>query len=306
MKSLLVFFFAFLIIPAFAENITTNDIEKLKNQVDNLSAKSDALQNLNSDLNKRVETIDEKYGNIEEKLNDIKIRIGDVETNIDDIEAGSNDFGLKLDTLLLDHNATKITDTATNIVSIGLAVSSIVLAGVLFAIQHGQGKNLTKVISETKDLANKVHTVTEYLDKRIKGKERYTAFVLNSKLDLVIRELTHQLGLHEKWQKETDPTRKNNFFNSLKNSYDRCFQWINLGITPLELRDIFEDHLAGMIQTITTKLSIHSSVYFLGDSSADEEIMLAFIVHIEECKGLCENLKKEISPMVSNQVQNSN
>jgi len=322
MKIIILLLFLGTTIPVFAQGTTSNDVaspinnqtnqdnlKELENRISDIEIKADyavtqseSVQDQNLDLNKRVENIQEKYDNIEEKFNSIQIRIEDMKINVENIKTNNKDLGTKIDTLLLDHNVTKINDTATNIVSVGLSLSAIILSGVVFFIQYKQGRQLGLVIDDTRDLTTKVHTVTTYLDKRLKGREKYTAFVLNSKLDLVIRELIHQLGLYEKWKIETNEIKKDNFFNGLKNSYDRCFPWINLGITPLELRDIFEDDVAEIIQTTTNRLSIHSSVYFL-DYSYDDETTSAFIDHIKECRELCEKVKIKLMSIISSVVK---
>jgi len=150
----------------------------------------------------------------------------------------------------------------------------------------------------------KIKEVTDYLNTRLKGKERYASWVMNNKLDLLKMEYNHIVNsLYPKWQNETDLTRKNNFYNSMRSSFDRTFEHLKLvSIPPLELRDIFEDNISGMIQTMFSKVSINSSLYFdIGGTI--EESMPSFINHVKECQDIVNNLSKVISPMVSSYVK---
>lgn len=188
---------------------------------------------------------------------------------------------------------------------VSLIVGSGIGIGISFTLYFMQQNQTAQIETQNKEIekiVKEVHTVSDYLEKRLKGKERYTAFILDNRLELIIGELNHQLSLYEKWKIESDLTKKENFGKSITRSYDRCFQFINTGLSPIELRDIFEDHLSGMIQTAQNKLSISSDIYF-DFGLIDETTLSSFIEHIKDCKVVCENLKKFIAPLASKTVK---
>lgn len=182
-------------------------------------------------------------------------------------------------------------------IGIGIAIS-------INTVQQEQNKRLEDQNTKIEKLVIAVHAVSGYLEKRLKGKERYASWAMKNKLDLLEMEFNHIINsLYPKWINEIDSTRKDNFYNSMRSSYDRCFEQLKLvSLPPLELRDIFEDHIAGMIQTMFSKVGLHSSLYFESGDTVEEN-MPAFINHVKECQEITKNVMKVISPIASSYVK---
>jgi len=196
-----------------------------------------------------------------------------------------------VDKIFNEYNFPRPDNLHTIIIEIGIGIT---IAAIIWANSTMQQNKMRKLVKDVKKIVKKEEDDKEEIKQDI-------SFILIRKILMAIRTLKHSLGLHELYQKEKDPEKKQNYWKSMLRNFDNSHERLDLKLDLIKLMEIYGRATARQYWELLNDLQMTSSVFFYGEDETDE--LSAFISHVNKCLEKTENLKSVIEPMASQTIR---
>ena len=183
-----------------------------------------------------------------------------------------------------------VTMVVTLVIPIGVAIGLWYYSNKQNQIMHKESSEQQTKIS---NLTNEIHNFTIEESMVRKEIQQDISYHMDSKLDLIIRTLTHSLKMHKNYQEDKNG-KKDNWLLAMKDSYDRCYSLLDFQLNLLQMMKIFGTSPARKYWRLLGKLQLKSKFWYdiLSYDFTD------FSKHIEECLEEGKTLKEVIKPFL--------
>ena len=254
---------------------------------------------MNDDINS---TFDLDHSEIQDGINEL---LGDESHS--EIQDGVNELGenqTSMMTLFKQFNGISTINSYTGLVLGAIAILITIGFGAISRRQNTTTNNLIiktgGLITETQSLTREIKKDTEELTKIRNEVKEDVSFTLKKRIHFVKRNLKRCVVLYDKYQKEKDLTKKENYLNSAFGEFDRCYLSFRMDLDLIKLMEIFGRAIGRQYWSLLTDFQMNSKNFWLEDINDELD---AFMSHVKNCLKNTESFEKIIEPFASAYVK---